>query len=102
MRALQSTGSSDPDVLYARKEELLAPARKIRQTAKTRIIVGSIATLTGIGAIAGIPLILRGLRKIRETEASITAIEAAFEAYMSSAVKTKTKPSFDEIELGAN
>jgi hypothetical protein len=58
--ALKATGSSDPDVLFARKEELLAESKKVKILGIAPIIVGVVVSLSIIGAVVGIPAILSG------------------------------------------
>lgn len=58
--ALKSTGSSDPDILYARKEELLAESRRMKLLGTVPLVVGIILTVSIIGAVAGIPAMIFG------------------------------------------
>ena len=88
--ALRSTGSSDPDVLCARKEELLNRIRKMKLFAITQMIVGIVVSLTIIGAIVGVPLMIRGLALKRCAEASDNAVETTYEEYVNAAAKRKT------------
>jgi hypothetical protein len=89
IHALHSTGSSDPDVLFARKQELTSPAGRMKRSARTQILVGSVASLTGVGMIVGIPLILGGLRELRQIDARVAAIESAFESYVKDTEQSK-------------
>lgn len=56
-RALELTRSSDPDVLAAAREQLLAHARAVRTLATTGAVVGALATATLYGAPLGLPLL---------------------------------------------
>jgi hypothetical protein len=58
--ALKSTGSVDPDVLYAKKEDLLAESRKVTILPRFAYIVGTAMSLTVVGAVVGVPIILFG------------------------------------------
>ena len=79
--ALKATGSSDPDVLYARKEELLAPSRSLKLLGIAPIIVGIAMSLTIIGAVVGIPAILFGLFIRKRIRANIGTAESAPSEY---------------------
>jgi len=58
--ALKATQSNDPDVLFARKEELLAETRRLKLLGIVPIVTGIIMTLTIIGAFVGIPVMIFG------------------------------------------
>lgn len=58
--ALKATHSNDPDVLFARKEELLAETRRMKLLGIAPIIMGIVMTLTIIGAFVGIPVMIFG------------------------------------------
>ncbi|HYI97119.1 MAG TPA: hypothetical protein VEX68_26490 [Bryobacteraceae bacterium] len=88
--ALESTGSSDPDVLFARKEELLARTREMNNAATTEILAGIAISVTIAGAFLGIPAIRRGLARRRSVAESVKTVEAAYCAYlMATAEKRK-------------
>ena len=80
--ALESTCSSDPDVLFARREELLADTRKMSTAATFRIIAGFAVSLTVVGAIVGVPAIRRGLGMRKRVAATTEAVESAYSAYL--------------------
>jgi hypothetical protein len=82
--ALKATGSSDPDVLYARKEELLAESRKMKLLGIFPIIVGVAMSLTVIGAVVGIPVILFGLFVKKRIRTNIETAESALAEYLAS------------------
>lgn len=88
--ALRSTGSSDPDVLYARKEELLSRTRKMKLLAITQIGVGTLLSLTIVAAIIGVPLIIQGVTRVRCARASIESVETTYEEYVNAASGRKT------------
>lgn len=79
--ALKATGSSDPDVLYARKEELLAPSRSMKLLGIAPIIVGIAMSLTIIGAVVGIPAILFGFFIRKRIRTNIRTAESALSEY---------------------
>ncbi len=79
--ALKATGSSDPDVLYARKEELLAPSRSMKLLGIAPIIVGIAMSLTIIGAVVGIPAICFGFFIRKRIRTNIRTAESALSEY---------------------
>lgn len=79
--ALKATGSSDPDVLYARKEELLAESRRMKLLGIMPIIVGVAMSLTIIGAVVGIPAILFGMSVKKRIRKNVTAAEEGLSEY---------------------
>jgi len=79
--ALKATGSSDPDVLYARKEELLAPSRSLKLLGIAPIIAGIAMSLTIIGAVVGIPAIFFGLFIRKRIRTNIGTAESALSEY---------------------
>jgi hypothetical protein len=87
--ALDATASSDPDVLFARKEELLADARRMSFAACVEVVAGLAASLTIVGAIVGVPAIRRGLARRKAIAASVEAVESGYSAYL---VKIADKP----------
>jgi uncharacterized protein DUF5362 len=80
--ALKATGSNDPDVLYARKEAMLAEGEKYKLLGVVPIIVGVVMSITIIGAVVGIPAILFALsvRKTLKHNKEIAA--AAYTEYL--------------------
>jgi hypothetical protein len=89
--ALHATGSSDPDVLFARKEELLACTKKMSTTATASILGGVAMSLTVVGAIVGIPAIRRGLALRNCAAGNVKTVESAYYEYLAgTAGKRKT------------
>lgn len=82
--ALKSTSSSDPDILFARKEELLAPTRAMKMMGTFPLIMGSFMTLTIIGAVVGIPFIFFGLFVRKRIRINVENAEAALADYTAS------------------
>ncbi len=82
--ALKATGSSDPDVLFARKEELLAESRKMKLLGVFPIVVGVAMSLTVIGAVVGIPAIFFGLFVRKRIRTNVQNAESAYTEYLAS------------------
>jgi hypothetical protein len=84
--ALKATGSSDRDVLYARKEELLADMSGAASNFRAwgMIVSGAVLTLTIIGGIIGIPAMLFGIWMRAKLKKNTELTEAAFNEYLRS------------------
>lgn len=82
--ALKACGSHDPDVLYARKEELLADSRKMKILGIFPIIIGVVMCLTIIGAVVGIPAILFGWWVRKRIRTNVETADTAYADYLNS------------------
>ena len=80
--AFEATGSSDPDVLFGRKEELLDGARSMSRAATAQIIGGLALSLTIVGAVVGVPTIRRGLAARKNIAESKHVVECAYREYL--------------------
>ena len=94
-RRLKATGSTDPDVLYAAREELAAPFQRHRVVCLLIIVAGTLVCFTLVLAPIGVPAVLYGVRHHRRTRANLETIEAAHVAYVSAIterVQTSARP----------
>jgi Family of unknown function (DUF5362) len=82
--ALKATGSTDPDVLFAAKQDLLDQYKPLKTMSWILIICGVLICLTLIGAIIGVPMILLGWWLRRKCNRNIATVEAGFAEYLSS------------------
>jgi hypothetical protein len=82
--ALRSTGSTDTDVLFAKKEELLTETRRMKLLTIAPLIIGGILTVSLIGAIVGIPAIIFGWLVRKTYNHNIATADAALAEYMQS------------------
>ena len=82
-RRLKATGSTDPDVLYAAREELAAPFQRHRIVCLMIIVAGTLVCCTLVLVPIGVPAVLYGVRHHRRTRANLATIEAAHGAYVS-------------------
>jgi len=82
--ALKATGSTDPDVLFAAKQDLLDQYKPLKTMSLIPIICGALLCLTVIGAIGGVPLILLGWWLRRKCNRNIATVEEGFSDYLSS------------------
>lgn len=82
--ALKATGSTDPDVLYARKEEMLAESRRMKLLGIGPIVVGTAMTLTIIGAVVGIPIVIFGVTMRNRIKRNTKLAEEAYTEYVDS------------------
>lgn len=79
--ALRSTGASDEDVLYAAKTEFAAPFRALRTLGVCLVALGLLVSLTGIGALLGIPIAGAGIWIWLKGARNLRVIESAFAEY---------------------
>ncbi len=91
--ALEATGSSDPDVLFARREELLALSQNMRRTAYLTIAKGFGICLTIVGAAAGIRTVREGIALRRCAARNELTIEQTFSEYVATAAGQRNKSS---------
>jgi uncharacterized protein DUF5362 len=82
--ALKATGSTDPDVLFAAKQDLLDQYKPLKTMSWIPIICGALICLTLIGAIGGVPMILLGWWLRRKCNRNIATVEEGFADYLSS------------------
>ena len=96
-RRLKATGSTDPDVLFAAREELAAPFKRHRIVCLLIIVAGTLVCCTLVLVPIGVPAVLYGVRHHRRTRANLATIESAHVAY----VATLTPPARDEGVAGS-
>lgn len=82
-RRLEATGSTDPDVLYAARDELAAPFQRHRIVCLLIIVAGTLVCCTLVLAPIGVPAVVYGVHHHRRTRANLATIEAAHIAYVS-------------------
>jgi len=82
--SLRATGSTDPDVLFARKEELLTETRRMKLLTIAPLIIGGILTVSLIGAIVGIPAMIFGYLVRKTYNSNIAIADGALAEYMQS------------------
>lgn len=82
--ALKSTGSTDPDVLYAKKEDLLAETKGKRMYGLPLMILGIVMTVLLITAPVGIPATLFGWWMKRRIARNNEVAESAYAEYVKS------------------
>lgn len=81
-RRLRATSSSDPDVLYAAKQELAAPFDHHGAVCLWIIIIGTLVCCTFVLAPLGVPAVLYGVRHRRRTRINLATIESSHAAYI--------------------
>jgi hypothetical protein len=79
---LKASGSRDPDVLHAVKQQLLTPGKHLRLLAVFLIAVGAFFTVTVVLAIAGIPAMLFGWWCWHFGTKNVAAVEAGYTEYV--------------------
>src|SRR5262245_16715114 len=83
---LKATGSRDKDVLYAQRDQLVAPQKNLKLLGWICIVCGGFFTITVILAIAGIPFMIFGWWLLRFSKSNIQTVEEAYSEYLASAV----------------
>lgn len=79
--ALRSTGASDEDVLYAAKTEFAEPFRYQKTCGLSLSVLGLLVSLTGIGALLGVPIVAAGIWIWRKGARNLAIVELAFDGY---------------------
>jgi hypothetical protein len=82
--ALRATGSTDQVVLFAAKEDLLDGYRSARTLSWIPLIAGALLTVTLVGAVLGIPLLLLAWWLRRTGQRNLATVEAGYAEYLSS------------------
>jgi hypothetical protein len=82
VRRLRATGSSDPDVLYAARQELSEPFDRHRIVSLWIIIVGTLVCCTVVLAPIGVPAVLYGVGRHRRTRQNLVTIATAHAEYV--------------------
>ena len=80
--ALKATGSSDPDVLFACKQELLDQYKPLKMMSLIPVICGALLCLTVIGAFIGVPMIVLGWWLRRKSTRNLATVEDGFTEYL--------------------
>jgi len=84
MGALKSTGSKDPDVLLAAKEEFASNYRPIKWFGIWAMVCGGLMTALIVMAPLGIPLFFLGIWWFRRAKKNSRMIEETFSEYVGS------------------
>jgi len=91
--ALKASNSTDPDVLLHVKEDLLDQYRPLKMMSLVPIVCGGLISLTVIGAIIGIPLILLGIFLRRKCKRNMATVESAYDEYLASLGMKRLAPA---------
>jgi hypothetical protein len=83
--ALRATGASDEDVLYAAKTEFAEPFRFQKIWGVCLGVLGLLISLTGVGAILGVPMAGAGIWIWRKSARNLAVVDSAFATYRVSA-----------------
>lgn len=81
---LRATRSSDRDVLFAKKEELLQETKRLKLLGIVPLIAGTILTASLVGAIVGIPMLLVGYSVRKAYKHNLQVSDEAFTEYLRS------------------
>lgn len=81
---LKATGSSDPDVLYAAKEEYGSTFATQRFQGLGLLITGALSSLTIFLAVIGVPVAVFGWWLWQKGKKNIALVDAAYTEYLAS------------------
>lgn len=79
---LRATGSKDRDVLYARKQEMIAMSKVMRIMGMLWMVVGLLVSLTIILAVIGLPMAALGFGLWWRGSKNIKIAEATFKEFV--------------------
>lgn len=82
--SLRATGSTDPVVLAAAKEELLTSTKRLRVVALLLFALGAASLASRGGTLVGIPTLLAGVWAWWRMDRNFRAVEVGFAKYSSS------------------
>lgn len=82
--SLRATGSTDKDVLFARKEDLLQETHRLKLLTIVPIVLGTILSISIVGAIIGVPMIFFGLSVKKSYQHNLKVSEEAYQQYLAS------------------
>jgi hypothetical protein len=88
---LKATGSTDPDVLYAAKEDFAATFKTQKIQGLIGLVAGAASSLTIVLAIIGVPVALFGWWLWRKGQRNLATVEAAYADYVAT-IKAKANP----------
>lgn len=83
--SLKACGSRDPDVLFAQKQQLAAPARQLKLLGYICLAGGALFTVTIILSWFGIPLMIFGWWLLRFGKANIQTVDLAYDEFLAAA-----------------
>jgi hypothetical protein len=81
----KSTGSRDPDVIYAQKQTILAPYTNLKRMAVVGFVSGGIFTAMIFMAWFGIPILIASWLLWRFQAKQIANVEAGYAQYLATA-----------------
>ena len=80
--ALKATGSTDPDILFAKKEEMLVETKKLTILPVFAYVVGTAMSLTIVGAVIGIPVIFFGRAVSKAIKGNLQTADAGLDEFL--------------------
>ncbi len=95
---LKASGSTDPDVLLAARDQLSAPYKPLKWFGIWGIVTGSLCCLLIIMAFIGIPLLVFGIWALKRSRKNAATIETTFNQYVAS---LGGRPTTGEVGHGA-
>lgn len=86
---LKQAGSSDPDILQSRRQELVQKQQPMKLGSLLFIVLGAILTLSVIGAVLGLPMLAAAGWVQWRARANLKAIDAAYASLASGLPATR-------------
>lgn len=96
--ALKATGSKDPDVLFAAKEQFASFHRPLKWFGIWGMVCGALMTMLIIMAFLGIPLFILGVFWFRRAKKNNEIIEATYAEYVGTA--KNNPPNLGDYRVG--
>lgn len=82
---LKDAGSRDPDVLHTHKTTLLSLGRFPKLAGIYVMVMGGLLTVTILGAVLGIPLLILGWWMWRRGKANLATVESGYAEFLRTA-----------------
>lgn len=95
---LKSTGSADPDVLFAAKQAIIEPVKPLRLIGLWAYVTGGLMTLTIFLSVLGIPLLIFGWWVRKRGKENLARIEAAYGEYVKSVPAGAVRAAFHAFQ----
>lgn len=91
--AFKAARSYDPDTLYAHKEAMLAPYKRLKLVAFLGALVGGLLTVTTATTLIGVPTLVAAWWLWRFQSRQSLKIEAAYGQYVGAPAASSTRGS---------
>lgn len=79
---LKQAHSSDPDILQSRRQELMQQQQPMKLGSLVFIVIGAILTLSVIGTIVGLPMLVAASWVQWKARSNLKTIDTAYESLL--------------------